>query len=456
MGDDLFGGNANIGNSLLTVGTAAHLSLAMVHGGYLRAALAAAGAPNASAAHLRAALVQMPPVAWIPGVGVAPPNPYQTLIWPLFTMFTLPGIVLAVAMERQEKLWALMSMSGLRRAPYLAAHWAAGVLAFLPVGAAYVLIGWLAGSASFVLPSPLLFAALLAAWAHAQAGWGILLGSLIPAPRAASILCYLLAVGVALANLIITSAYSPWPRALTWVPFLSYARASTLVLTASGLPSGARGAQVWEAIGITFLQGTLALALGAYLHAVLPGPEQAGVTLHPLFPLHAVQEWLGRGGGGGQQQRQGSLWQWQPAALLLSSQCAALPRHGCGCGCGARGGDGRGRTQRHKDREWAGQQQQCQWQRQWQRLWRPCHSDLWAAEALPCPSRGPPEGPAAAPPPAHPQARCQWREPVRALWGDPGAAGPQWRWQDHHHLCPHWRSARQCRAGLHWGPQRGH
>jgi hypothetical protein len=74
------------------------------------------------------------------------------------------------------------------------------VLSFLPAGIAYVVIGWLAGSASFVQPSPGLFAALLAVWAHAQAGWGILLGSVIAAPRTAAILCYLLAVGVALAN----------------------------------------------------------------------------------------------------------------------------------------------------------------------------------------------------------------------------------------------------------------
>jgi ABC-type branched-subunit amino acid transport system ATPase component len=214
-------------------------------------------------------------------------------------MFTLPGIVAGVSMEKGEKLWAMMTMSGTRRAPYLAGHWAAGVVTFLPTGVAYVAVGYLAGSASFVTPSPGLFVALLLVWAHAQSGWGILLGALIPSARLASILCYLLAVGVALANLLITANYTPWPPSLTWVPLLSYARASTLVLTAVGSPTGTRGAQIWEALGITFLQGTLALLVGSYLHAVLPGPEQAGVTLHPLFPLLALQDALRGAGCGG-------------------------------------------------------------------------------------------------------------------------------------------------------------
>jgi hypothetical protein len=282
-------------------GLAAHLAANMLHGGFLREAVNASASPVAAAnASILAAFAPMPIVTWIPGAGFAPPSPYQTLIWPLFTMTALPGITAALAQERGDKLWALMSMSGVRRAPYLAGHYAAGVLFFLPVGVAYVAAGYLAGAASFVLPSPWLFVVLLLVWAHAQAGWGLLLGVVLGSPRVGSILCYLLAVAVALTNFLVTQLVTPWPPALTWVPFLSYARAATLVFGAVGWPLGAPGARIAEALGATFLQGTLALLVGAYLHAVVPGPESAGVTLSPFFPCVAVARWwrAWRGGGG--------------------------------------------------------------------------------------------------------------------------------------------------------------
>ena len=93
---------------------------------------------------LAKAFAPVPPLTWIPGAGLAPPSPYQTLIWPLFTMTTLPGIVSFLSTERADKLWALMSMSGVRRGPYLAAHFTAGVLSFVPLGALYVGAGALA------------------------------------------------------------------------------------------------------------------------------------------------------------------------------------------------------------------------------------------------------------------------------------------------------------------------
>lgn len=99
-------------------GLAAHLAANMLHGGFLREAVNASASPVAAAnASILAAFAPMPIVTWIPGAGFAPPSPYQTLIWPLFTMTALPGITAALAQERGDKLWALMSMSGVRRAP---------------------------------------------------------------------------------------------------------------------------------------------------------------------------------------------------------------------------------------------------------------------------------------------------------------------------------------------------
>ena len=270
-------------------GLSGYLTLSALHGSFLRSAMTTVSNDStAAAAYIQTAFAPLPPLTWIPGAGLAPPSPYQTLIWPLFTMTTLPGIVSFLSTERADKLWALMSMSGVRRGPYLCAHFAAGVLSFVPLGALYVMVGALAGTASFTSPSPVLLAALIFVWAFAQAGWGIFFGSIIGSPRIGAILMYILAVAVSVTNFLVTQFVTPWPAGLTWAPLVSYARASTLVLSAGGLPSGLAGRRIAEALGATALEGAIALCVGVYLHAVIPGPESAGVTLDPLFPI----QWL--------------------------------------------------------------------------------------------------------------------------------------------------------------------
>jgi len=320
-------------------GLAAYISANMLHGGFLRAAVAAANSTTTAttlssrdtttAPYIHTFITQLPPVTWIPETGVAPPSPYQTLFWPLFTMTTLPGIVSGVSMEKEEKLWAMMSMSGVRRTPYLCAHWAVGFLGYVPIGAAYMLAGWSVGSASFSLPSPGLLVALLLVWGVSQAGWGVFLGSIITAPRVGSLIMYLLAVCVALTNLIVTQTVTPFPTYFVQIPFLSYARASTLVLSCAGTPTGARGADIWNALGITLAHGLAALALGMYIHAVLPGPEQTGVPLHPLFPIFTLRDYFfpaggkkeAGGGGGGKKGGAGSFgWSVESDAFLENNR----------------------------------------------------------------------------------------------------------------------------------------
>lgn len=231
-----------------------------------------ADAPAAAASpHIFASLVTFPSILWVPSVAGSD-NPLQALFWPLFTLCLLPIMVFPLAHEKSERLHALMSMAGLRAAPYFSAHYAYCVLLYGLLFALYVVVGYAVGDKSMRNTGWQLFLALFFTWAHAQAGFAMLLASVLRSPRNAAIAAYLIVVLVAVAAFLLTLFMTPYPPAANWVPFMGYARASFLILAYGG-SSIAPGSELSNALAITAVEGTAALALALYFHAVLPGPE---------------------------------------------------------------------------------------------------------------------------------------------------------------------------------------
>lgn len=268
-----------------------------LHGAYLRNALLRAGVLTPEEVtpehpHIRTSLMQYVPLQWFAAAG-GTTSSVQPLLFPLFTLFLLPPLAYPVGAEKRDRLYSMISMSGGRRAPYIAAHYAFSVIMFLGVALVYMVAGYVSGAASFTNTGPALLTALMLTWAHAQAGWALLLGAGLPSPRAATILAYLAVVCVAVANFLCTMFLSPWPTSLTWVPVLSYARAATLILSYGGAWV-TDGSETQLALLVTLLQGTLALGLGAYLHAVVPGPDGTGTAESWLAPLEPAWRLLRR------------------------------------------------------------------------------------------------------------------------------------------------------------------
>jgi ABC-type multidrug transport system fused ATPase/permease subunit len=267
-------------------------------------ARAAGNATTPDVPFIRTAIVRMPRVAWQPAVqgsNVA----FQALVWPLFTLFTLPLFVYPIAFEKRSKLVAMMSLAGMRQLPYMAAHYAFSWIVFVGVAGVYCVIGRAAGVGAFRNTGAGLIIALLFIWGHAQAGFGILLGAAIRNPRSATTLSYVIVVVAAIASFLVFQFADPWPMAATWVPFLSYCRASQLILNYGG-SSVAPGSELQWALLICVLHGTVALALGVYLHGVLPGPDSLAALYGPAAPCKAIAAlcWRRRGaaprpGGGG-------------------------------------------------------------------------------------------------------------------------------------------------------------
>jgi len=205
-------------------------------------------------------------------------------------MFLLPGVVYAVSHEKEAKLWAMLTMSGLRTGPYFAATYALHALLVALLCGVYYGMAFVAKVPAFLNADPSLFAALILSWAHCSAGLGIFMGASIRSPRAATMIAMALCVVVPVANFLLTTLLEQWPRQATWVPFMSYARAATLVLTFGGARVEA-GSELQLALLATFMWGFLALGLGMYLHAVLPGPESTGVSKAASYPITEGIAW---------------------------------------------------------------------------------------------------------------------------------------------------------------------
>jgi ABC-type multidrug transport system ATPase subunit len=245
-----------------------------------------AGAQNVSAnPMIRTSYALMPAISWFAAVGGAQMGgfAFQALLWPLFTLTQIAAVAYGIAHEKREKLWAVMTMAGLRRGPYFAASYVFAAMNVLLVGLIFYVAGLLAGVASIQNASWTVFAALIACGAHSVAGVGLFLGTVLRSPRGASIVGYLLILLVAVGNFLVTQFVDPWPEAMTWVPLIAYARAATLVLLYGGA-SVVESPDLQSALGACLLHGCAGVLLAFYFHAVLPAPEATGMTRSPFFP----------------------------------------------------------------------------------------------------------------------------------------------------------------------------
>jgi len=212
----------------------------------------------------------------------------SALVWPICTMILFPLFAAAIAQEKQSKLYLTMQLGSIRQESYFVGNYAFHVVAAVAVGIVYVGFGYISGSTQFTNASPVLFAAVVLAWAHAQSGFAMLLGSLVNSSLAVTVISVCLIVVSAVAVVIVSSVVDVWPAQLDWVPFIAYARAAALVQSFGG-SQVYNGSELQTTLLSTFLEGSAALILAPYFHAVLPGPEQSGTPAHPLYFL----KWIG-------------------------------------------------------------------------------------------------------------------------------------------------------------------
>lgn len=209
-------------------------------------------------------------------------------MWPVCTMILFPLFAAAIAQEKHSKLYLMMQLGSIRQESYFIGNYFFHVVAAIVVGVIYVAFGYISGSSQFMDASPVLFAAVVLSWAHAQSGFAMLLGSVLNSSLAVTVISVCLIIVSAVAVVVVASVVDVWPRELDWVPFVAYARSAALVQSFGGSKVYG-GSELQITLLSTFVEGTAALLLAPYFHAVLPGPEQSGTPAHPLYFL----KWCG-------------------------------------------------------------------------------------------------------------------------------------------------------------------
>jgi ABC-type multidrug transport system ATPase subunit len=257
----------------------AQAAMSVLHNGLLKSALNGLSGKS-STPFIKTSYVALPPIAWIPAVlqgGV-----FNALIFPLFTMFLLPQAADPIALEKSNKLWAAMSMAGARSGPYFLASYVFNFINVFILMMIYYGIGYASKVGVFLNASWRMFVLLGILWAHCSSGLGMLIGTIIPNARIAKVVCLVIGIVVPVANFLTQNFVNPYPSNLIVIPFLSYARAATIILIYGGADVD-NGSELQAALLYTFMWGCIGVFLAMYLHAVLPGPEEVGIRSEPFY-----------------------------------------------------------------------------------------------------------------------------------------------------------------------------
>ena len=215
----------------------------------------------------------------------------QLYLWPLITMVFLPYFAQTIASEKLEKQYLMMRLAGLLPGGYWLGSYIFAVLVQLYFSSVFVIIAYAAKAAFFTQVDPGYTVGVLLSWALAQPGYAYLLASASRSPLLATALGYLLVI---VATVVAATYPGEWPQGLNWIPVLSYTRLSILMLRYGG--SAYIGSEQLGIIFINLGEGLLALALGMYLHTILPSSAEAtGVVSDPCFCISMAARALGRG-----------------------------------------------------------------------------------------------------------------------------------------------------------------
>ena len=287
----------------------AHVALSMLHGAFLRALLPPP-LPPAQAPHLAATLVGMPPIDWGSDGGalgrlwgsrdIVLPLIFSALVTlaVLFMGLTL-GAALIVEEKFSRKVYLLLSQGASRAAYFLAfvrfqATFTGPLLALcLVMGAVNCLLSPACPPAALAYALGMNLALFSSALATVV-GWAILLGSCARSPAAASTASVLL-IALAFAGTVLCAMFAAEASqgggaptlALLAQPLLAHVWHTFLVFMEqqAGVDTAPLRALP---LALSLLQGLAAGLLGAYLHAIVPGPPSTPPPPHPLFPLAAL------------------------------------------------------------------------------------------------------------------------------------------------------------------------
>ena len=192
------------------------------------------------------------------------------LVFP--SLLLLPWFTNRIIYEREEELYYMMKIAGLRTANYWLGNYLHDSIVSWLWCASLLVAGYLSGSSMFTGVSAFLWVLLYAVWIHTQLGVAWFVAALFTRRRVAAVVLYLLvmvlsAFGFGFAAFLFT-AMDGWPFYLSLFPPLTFIRAISLLAIYQPTVGQALTSEFGAAINACFWMGSLYMALGILFHSL--------------------------------------------------------------------------------------------------------------------------------------------------------------------------------------------
>ncbi|RKP06539.1 P-loop containing nucleoside triphosphate hydrolase protein, partial [Thamnocephalis sphaerospora] len=221
------------------------------------------------------------------------------VLFPFGISFLLPIFVIMLVREKEDRIYVMMSMSGMKPRNYYMAH----ILHFLALqliaSVVFIITGVAFQMQLFTLTDPAVYIILLLIWAFAQITLAFFLACFFSKSRTALVTVFLLVLGGVMINAAvdqlspdaISVAYFIWP------PFAFYRALSRInVASVSNKVPPYRLSDLTPSNEVS--QGMIALTCGVIIYLLLAGylnsvlPREYGVRRPWHFPITDLVKWL--------------------------------------------------------------------------------------------------------------------------------------------------------------------
>ncbi|KAJ3244891.1 hypothetical protein HDU78_010370 [Chytriomyces hyalinus] len=215
------------------------------------------------------------------------------ILYPFGVSFLLPIFVIMLVKEKEDRIYIMMKMNGVKSWAYYLTHYITFLILFVFSALVFIVVGRVTKLDMFTKTAPFVLIVLFFLWGNVQIVLAFVLAALFSKSRTALVMTFLVVLVGVVISLVLANLYEDTfqlPVLNLWPPFAFY-RGLSLMNTASFtegvIPFGnsqfAQGTEFRSICGFLFFEIFAYGALAAYMNAVVP--TEFGVAKPWHFPI---------------------------------------------------------------------------------------------------------------------------------------------------------------------------
>ncbi|KAJ3230856.1 hypothetical protein HDU81_004174 [Chytriomyces hyalinus] len=215
------------------------------------------------------------------------------ILYPFGVSFLLPIFVIMLVKEKEDRIYIMMKMNGVKSWAYYITHYITFLVLFVSSALVFIVVGRVTKLDMFTKTAPFVLISLFFLWGNVQIVLAFVLAALFSKSRTALVMTFLVVLVGVVISLVLANLYEDTfqlPVLNLWPPFAFY-RGLSLMNTASYtegvIPFGnsqfSEGTEFRSICGFLFFEIFGYGALAAYMNAVVP--TEFGVAKPWHFPI---------------------------------------------------------------------------------------------------------------------------------------------------------------------------